>query len=304
MDGLKIDESLIPNIIGIVVAVIVVSVILIPITEEVTSTTDTYENDGAFYVTNKLPYSMTYSDGVCSINGVEYNPALNSEYSIAFSDQFAVRNYNGFMSRPVTLADISGVAVNDRYLVSLTVDENLNATLVRYNSYDDANVTDTFTLEYFWGMSPEKTDNVMTKGGIPTYVNSTDEMFTIGRSQITTWSNTFEVTGSIGSGADVLVIRPPTGITVSDIELNYTQVDNHEGYKIQNITFVATVDADSSTHDVTYDRMVAPASVTMDITNPTFNSVERAILNVLPIFVVLAILMGIVGLMYFNRNGQ
>lgn len=296
------NNKLIPIVLMLVVGTILAGSVLMPILNDATKTTDTFENEGAFYVTNKLPYSMTYTDGVCSINGVEYNPTLTSEYSIAFSDQFAIRNYSGYMNRPVTLADITGVVVGDNYLTSLTVDEDLEATIVRYNTATSTSSTNTFNLEYFWGMSPEKTDYVMTKGGTSTYVNSTDDMFTIGRSQISHWSNTFEVTGSIDSGASVVVVRPPTGITVSDIELNYTQVDNHDGYKIQNITFVATIDADSTTHDVTYDRMVAPASVTMNIVNPTFDSGERAILNAIPIMVVVALVAFAAGAIYLKRD--
>ena len=294
------SKNLLTLAIMLTVGVILAGSLLAPVVSDATKTTDTYENERAFYVTNALPYSMTYTDGVCSINGVEYNPALTSEYSIAFSDKFAVRNYNGAMNRPVTLADISGVSVSNGYLVSLTVDEDLKATIVR--DISGTLNTSEFELEYFWGMTPEKTDYVMTKGSTAIYANTTDEIFTIGRSQITAWSNTFEVTGTIESGASVIVIRPPTGITVSDIELNSTQVDNHDGYKIENITFVATVDADSTTHDVTYDRMVAPASVTMNIVKPTFDSGERAIINAIPILIIVALVMTAVGALYLKRD--
>ncbi len=280
-------------IITLVVGVILTGALLGPVINDATKTTDTFENERAFYVTNVAPYTMTYADGVLTVNDVVTTLETTTEYSLVFSDAFAVRNYGGSVAKLVTLADITNVSASGSFLTSLEIDEDLHATLTRDSS--GTPTVSEFDLEYFWGISPTKTDYVMTTGAKPIYVNGDDSVFTTGRTNVTAWSNTFEVKGSVDDGASAIVIRPPTGITVTDVSVVYEEIGNHDGYAIEEISFKA------NDTNVTYNRMVAPESVTMDITKPTFDDGERTIIAAIPIMVIVALLMLAVGAIAYRR---
>lgn len=287
------DNKLIMLVVTLTIGIIMLGSIMMPVLSDATKTTETYTNESAFYVTNEAPYTLTYADGICTANGEIVN-VTGSEYSLVFSDAFAVRNYGGSMEKLVTLADIPSVSVNNSFLVSLTIDENLHATLVR--NISDVESTSEFDVTYFWGITTEKTDYIMTTGAKPIYVLNDDEIFTVGRTNITNWSNTFEVKGSVESGASAVVIRPPTGITITDAEINYSEIDNRNGYAISTITFNA------NDTPATYNRMVAPAEVTMEIIDPTFDSSERALIMAIPIMVIAALLLLAVRMFLSNRD--
>lgn len=316
MDGLKIDESLIPKIIGIIVAVIVATVVLIPITEEATATTDTFTNEGYFRMseieaTDDTAYVLTWdvtTPNTINVNDIPIKMDLTNapaQVTICFDNDWMLRaNITSGSISTITYIPNTGATT----LASSTMEVTLEAGSVTA-VMDSTTKTEDYTVAYI----PDNNGPfVMKKSDNVAYINSNSEMVACGMSRANTSGIFTErgivFNGSIEDGITPTIWRPPTDTTstITDVEINATQDGKYIGiYKLSNITMVFNyVDDDQTVQtNLTYSYFLVPAEVTAEKAVHA-DDMTNTIISTIPIFVVLAILMGIVGLMYFNRNGQ
>lgn len=302
MDGMKIDESLIPKIVGIVVAIIVVSIVLIPVTEEVTATEDTFDNSQfarSYMKELEDSDSWTRSDQIWYYEGEKVTENKSGNYSILFTDNAVVRE----------IANVRGTTVSyaSNGVTSLDVTEDDSVLEITYNG-----TSNTTSFNYGFGAVPEGNYIMQTTAG-GSYVLKDTVMYVTGITNVANNNNSeviCVISGSIKDGFTVTAspVKNATisDITIGEITVNAVAVDGYvDLYKITNIQFSisATYDGDTVSYDATYSTFVLPKEVTAEkAIHP--DAMTNTIISTIPIFVVLAILMGIVGLMYFNRNGQ
>lgn len=292
MDGLKIDESLIPKIVGIVVAIIVVSVVLIPVTGEVTAETATIKNKGAHYSLYEEgeTHTITFTADSMITDGVAQPLPDTSVYgaaTVAYGNTGIIRyssaghlGWYGIVSGSGQSRDL-GLATN--------VTINIAADSIGSTSGASTDRSIGYTIAY-------ANPNGQYALTYTPYVLEDSIIFGAGNTVVGGVNYGIYWTGTVDN-ITVSSILPPDQ-EIGDITVNTTNPATNL-LKIDSVV-IPNITADT---DLTYTYFFAPATLVYD--NPGYiGDTLAAILSVVPIFVVLAILMGIVGLMYFNRNQQ
>ena len=314
MDGMKIEESLIPKIVGIVVAIIVVSVVLIPITNAVTQTEKTLENDGYYRMsTNEISGADTMvitwdhtKPTTLTIDGVDYAistdifPSVGVTRTVAFADDVLLR-----MARIETnnyglelwYSSAKSVYANENVDLTLTID----STKVTWQK----GVEEAFELSYTgdWTVIDSNGNKIMKSGNTDAYMLADSEFSIAGISGVGVGGGSPTMAFFVIDGTmDDFTVTNPNDITISNAESTYTDASGYvDLYALEKITFTTTYNGTDV--DQTYTYFVVPYQVTAELSQH-LDPMTNTIISIIPIFVVLAILMGIVGLMYFNRNGQ
>lgn len=315
MDGMKIDESLIPKIIGIVIAVIVAAVVLIPITEEATATTDTFENDGYYRmteITNETSGEWVYSwteeePAIIYVNDVAHNMDVPTglSYSIIGASDGWVSRYVNSATPYIQTMFSNGVGSGGVGLKSF--DCTISGGTAEFSLVLSDNSTATKSVTYTTCYVLDKNGSLVMKNkDEPAYMNADSEFFAIGVTASAGFPlNVFKITGNIEDGATVTNPIHKAGgndFVASNVVVHSSEVNGYLGlYSLDKFTFTATDGTD--TINATYSYFLVPYVVTAEKAIHA-DAMTNTIISIIPIFVVLAILMGIVGLMYFNRNGQ
>ena len=122
---------------------------------------------------------------------------------------------------------------------------------------------------------------------------------------ITTISGTqygMEVYGT-GASVDVMEYRPSTPVhSFSNIVVNKEAVDGYVGlYNLESVTFTATLISDSSESQVTYNRVIIPAEITVE-KEVHLNDTEIALVGIIPLLVVIGLIIGVVAI--FARRAE
>lgn len=313
MDGMKIDESLIPKIIGIVVAVIVVAVALIPITEEATATTTTFDNrEGALFEVEKITADSTYAfewvytdPTHATVNG--NTVSLKNATVICSTNSFLIRygqdTTNGHYLQSVG----GGLSAYGSETNKTTLTITANAGTITAVVANEGGSTSTKTIDFIEGYGIVANGNYVMKSSTQTVNMLSDSpIVAMGLTNLDgVWFNMFQITGTI-EDVDIIQVNPsPATYTISNVAVNSTAVVEYNDLStLTSITFTATqIEDTSKVYNCTYNYFIVPAEVTAEKTIHA-DAMTNSIISIIPIFVVLAILMGIVGLMYFNRNEQ
>lgn len=307
------ENTLIAKIMGIVIAVVVVGMVLVPFVNDATTTEKTFENDGYYhmekYGTDTNLTIAWYHDNPkkINVNGEDYEPntPLNQWASVAIGDNWYFRYADGGANTYVQVTYggtnyLSGsVTAGSDVVVTC---ENGTATIQQYS---DDTVTNTQTVAYteIYAISDDSGAYVMKKSTETAYMAEDTEFIGLGSTGMgETGRAVLKVSGSVEDGATVEVIAStPVGATVSDIEVNVTSLTDYIGFALSTITFTLTVN--DTDYPATYSYFIVPATVTLELSEHP-DAITITLMQTIPIFVVLGILLGIVGLMYFNRNGQ
>ena len=301
MDGMKIDESLIPKIIGIVVAVIVVAVALIPITEEVTETSDTFTNEGYWRMkeisnNDTWEYDGSNSDNPWSYNEEPQDIARRSVNALLGPD-WCVRSNGQARGQSISGNASTITATSDGIIITFEGTGGNSEQLLP-------------------GYGVDKNGSfIMKRGTNNVYVLDDSVLFGTGLTTVDSVDFVVHVEGNVKDGATFTAYSNRNGTTISNVEFTNISVNAEKisGYVnlysfssiTANITFDTIVDDTTVSHsgEVTYNGIITPREVTAEKAIHA-DAMTNTIISIIPIFVVLAILMGIVGLMYFNRNGQ
>lgn len=299
----KIEESMIPKIIGIVVAVVIASVVLIPIVDSATATTETYQNEG-YVDMDKFAdsYSLEWDASnptIFTVNGEEvtYSNTFGTNVGIIIGKSFTV-----FLS-----ANNSGITFygNGTYV-------STNATYPTFSlTYADGSVSATNTnaskviqnVTEIYGMV-EDGPYVMKKADAKAYLNSGSEEYS--DSEIYMSMQSFSGVSNVFWHIDGTVeeLNYPEifndTFTVTNKNISGTEsTSSKDLFILNNVSFTITA-SNEVVCNVNVTSMVVPAEVTAEKSVHS-DGITNTILSTIPIFVILGILMGIVGLMYFKR---
>lgn len=289
------------------VVIIVLAGCLMPVMEDATATSDTFKNDGYFYVEEYSGSDITYSASwvhtnpdVITINGedVSLDYGSNVLTSILLGENFLVRwdPYNKALvafygTNPqlvATLAD--GIDLTMEYSDGVLTISNTASTPV----------TRSITTDDFYSIANEG-DYVMKKSDVAAYMTSPDSLiYGAGR---TGFNNSIICTTVSGTIDEVSVSIWRGDATASNIQINKTEVSGYEDlYKFDSVSFVATSTSDSTvSQTVTYSYVVVPAEVTAE-RSVHFTDSENAILGIVPVMLIIALLVAIVALVIRNRE--
>lgn len=291
--NVKIEESMIPQVISIVVAVIVACAVLIPVTTTTQATVNptTVENEippGVNYkyavwngedITFKMENSA--STPIYTVNGVELNLPSTEQRIIIASNDFACRTAGANL--PVVL---------NSFYVDLTYQEVArDFTFSVVNGEYTLNIHDnTYTGICEWIVYATPGEATVDLYRLPAdsttfYTSNEDDMIVLG--------NIYNGTNAtFYSYFDGELTVNPTYADNSSVTITKTLV---EGYTdIYDTAISVNIDGESFTPQPTF--ILIPHIVH----GHEAGGIMFTLLGVIPVFVVLGILLGIVGIFYVN----
>ena len=285
------------------VSLVVLAAVLVPILDDATATTDTFTNEGYFYLDeidadttrtifwdHTAPNQLTIdTDNVVSL------PTNVSVTTVCSGDNWMVRHSpNSLFQLYITNGGVSA-SVNDGTDMTITIS---GGTLTAVNTAStpvtkSVTFTDAYCITY-----DETADYVMKKSDAVAYMNADSPIFGEGRSNI----------GS-QSGVAILVEGTVESVTITEISaysatfgdptIVMTANSAHNDlYELQKITFTGTIGTESS--DLTYSYFIVPSEVTAE-RSVHFTDNQNALFAVIPVLIIVAILIGVVALVIRSR---
>lgn len=308
------ENTLIAKIVGLVIALVVVGMVLVPFVTEATTTERTFENEGYFYLdkinsTDETEHTIVWdvTDGkILTVDGVDMDITTwglsNYQLITVFAtetDLFRLGVISG--SQALAWVQVRGSTI--AYAGASTL---FSATIGGGNvsvQIDDEASPRSLTYTDAYIISPDKADYVMKKSNESAYLKADSVIYGMGQTQVTGTSGAvFKVEGTIEDVDVTSLVTTTPEITISDIEVSYSAVDGYIGlYAFSKVTFVATAGTDTT--NCTYSYVIVPASVTVELFQHASN-IEITLYQMIPILVVLGLVVAIVGLFAYNRYGN
>lgn len=275
--------------ISIFIVVVLMGSLLIPILDDVTTTSGTFDNeDFARHEMAELQSGdeWTRTDGVWYYNGEELTSNTSGSAGVIFTDNLTIRE----------IGNIRGVgyktAANSTNSVDVVAVDESTLGL----SINDSTTYVTFT--YGFGAVLDG-DYIMKDYGKTAYVLEDTDMYITGVTAIDSSDNATEVlcviAGSIGDGFTVNVSNVKNStvedITVGTVTVNATPVDGYvDLYLFDSIEFTisGTQDDTEVSTDATYSTFVMPKVVTAELSEH-LGTAEIGLIMVIPILLILAV---------------
>lgn len=288
------NKNILNIVIVLTVGVILAGSLLMPVISDATTTERTYTNEGVYYMTDDP------TDYVLEFRGTDQQIIVNDELVTTFADlpnsawtlistpEYLIRMQGPSSNYACWITSITGT---NNYIGSTTT-ESATVILTDSTITIGSSVFD-YTGE-FRGIA--KTGNyVMTPTG--GFVVSDTDTIIIGNgaTTVTHWYDAFYIIGTV----DDIQVSTSDSITVSNVTVHANEIMGFNGSIVNDISFVAT--DGTTTVDATYNRVIVPAEVTIDKT-VKLTPGEIALINTIPVMVIVALLMVAVGGLYLRRN--
>lgn len=287
-----------------------VLVAFVPVIQETTSATDTFENDGLvkmdkITVTDTVSASWDYTNPyVFTVNGVD----VDLPQTLPFYNLTVAGSDNEFMIRYIpndtTYGTYLTVFSNEYANVSAGTVAETNLTLSIENgsitvSNGTSTNTNTFTDELF--IVSNDGEYLMKNVNTSVYVLDDSEIFGVGRSWIPGLAQNinFVINGNIKNGFTIDYFGTNLDIAISDVEVTKTKINGYVNlYSFEKITFKITVSGNDYT--VAYSQIVTPDSVDAEKSiHP--DTTLATVINLLPLIAGVGLLMFLVGEFLYTR---
>ena len=292
------NNKLIPIVMALVVGIILAGSVLMPVLNDATKTTDTFENSGYFHMEKygtDDDVTIVWDPATpkqSSDNGGAYLPAtpVNQFVNVAIGDDWYFRYADGGSNTyvQVTYGGIEQVAGSnsDGQTVTVTCSGG-TATITKGTTTQTATYTELYAISGDTGAYTMKNANESVT------VAGDTEFIGLGSTALGTGKAVLKVTGNVDDGADVTVIGSTASeVTISDITVAAVSMTGHNGYTLSNVTF--TITADDEEYPATYSYFIVPASVTLELAEHLPPG-QIALLGAIPVLVIVALLVVAVG---------
>lgn len=317
----KNSNQFITMTVGIIVAVIVASVVLIPIVNGMTEPTKTYYNGGMPYASpDTEDHTILVTDDSITVDGDPVDTSLFpgnfANYTLVFSEsgEFVRLDYSANEIRVVLSAVLpTQYPLNSDETVTIAI----SGSTATISSSDTTKPTKTISDvlyyistegDYVLALNPHVSDESVLYGAGQTNFNVTQGTVASYTFTYAAWSGTLDdLSGTVIyvstiSGAEITYTTANSSI--SSVVATTTQADGSDLLRVDSVAVnYALVGSDSETYTptATYTYFLAPAEVVYD--NPNYvGGMTATILAVIPIFIILAILMGVVGMFLYRKE--
>ena len=288
--------------ITLTVGIILAGSLLMPVISDATTTEKTFLNKGYYEMTyteaddvsmtwdSTDPHKVTVNDVVIDLPATADLPG---PINIICGDDWFIRyTGTGLQFYPST-----GSSVNAGSGVDMTVTASEGTVTITTNAEPAVTKTAYYTFLY---VVSENGAYVMKNTNEAAYVHKDSEIYGIGRSTVTGGYVKIKITGSIDDGFTASEVGS-SAYTFGDITVNYTTESEYiDLYRLSSLQFAVT-DSSENTSNLTYSYFIVPASVTSELTNHLSNG-EIAILNALPILIIVALVVMAAGALYLKRD--
>lgn len=277
--------------VGLLVAFLVGALVLVafvPIIEDTTSSTKTFENDGMYYMTNPTEaVHVEFLGGTdWKINGETLDYTVIGATNIVVFDNSFIRNV-GQVRGDIT------TSFND---ADFTID---NGTITGTYNNGTGTINWTYT-ERCYVATNDKSAWTMTSNTGGWYIKSDSQITGIGLTTVkdSDGNNQIIVIHADAVGLEATVTTPTNAVTISDVVVNATPVNGYlDLYEFTSITFKVTWG--TYVTNCTYNTVIVPSEVTVEKEYHP-DSTLATIIDLLPFIAGVGLLMWAVA--YFLRR--
>lgn len=302
------DNKLITICITLVVGVILAGSVLMPVLNEATTTQKAFQNDGYYSMdvvkadpneTITIFFDHT-APRVIYVDDVEItmpkqtvtivgSDATMVRYSYGTDERASVQMYIG-----ETTSGVYADSWNNQDM-TITIAEG---TITGSNGTITKDATPTSDIYCISGNGGEL---VMKPYSESAYLKGDSEFVAIGRTAIGETNVCLYAEGTILGGVpDVDVFYEAAETTTDNVEIHATAINGYINlYSFDNFTFDMT--QNGVTVSATYSAIIIPAEVTAELANHMTPG-EIALMNAIPIMVIIALVMVALGGIYFGRR--
>ena len=293
-------KRLIELTVGIVVGLVVFSAILMPVVNNATVTHKTIINEGAYNLSDSDDdYTITYDPTGKFVIGdkeIPFNTLPNDAITIASAKDMLLRFQNWAAQSYNVWLFVDGEAAR-------VVASNTNASPVNivFNngsfSVDAGSISASYTSDESVRIFNPDGKYTMTIYDQPaTILKDTTVIVGNGTTAVNAWTNRFYIEGT----AEDIDVTPASGITVSNVTVNTTEIGQYkDAVELNSITFTAT--DGTNTVDATYNRVIVPIEIDAELAYH-LNSDEIQMISVIPILIIAGLILGIVGVVISRRE--
>lgn len=314
------ENTLIAKIVGLVIALVVVGMVLVPFVNDATTTKRTFENEGYFFMdkisaTDEGTHTISWAvstPNIIVVDGTNIDVAsfgLPSGYSAVtiFATETDIIRI-GASNDGTSLSWVQVRGSTWYYSASTT---SFTATIAGGDLtavLDGTTRATTYTDAYLIS-DDEKGAFVMKKANEKAYMKEDSEYYNIGVTSVTGGYFIFKVEGDLESATVTPLAKNPETYstpTISDEEIVKNTVSGYKDlYQFDKLTFTATYNdgTNDQTLDCVYNYVIVPASVTAELSQHA-SSIEITLYQMIPILVVLGLIVGIVGLLAYNHRNN
>lgn len=308
-------KNLLTLAITLTVGIILAGSLLMPVISDATETERTITNIGDYYVLeNPSEVTITFADDVLTING-EIIPAPSSAngYGVSvISIGNGVLRYtpNGQLIKWGSITPYSSVPITE---ATITISNGaLSGTVTYSGSTTPASISATLGDDYYV-LQKTKQNDILTLSTSKTYVLEDTIVSCNGVTNVDSnavyGTCVFDVVGSIKDGFTVKAYNRNAGteitsnLGIDNITPVYTKVDGYKDlYLLEKVTFTTTTDAETPvTANLQYQYFVAPSEINAELANH-LSPGQIAIMNALPVLVIVALVVMAAGSLYLKRD--
>ena len=299
------------KIVGVVVAafvsITVLAAVLMPILDDATDTEDTFTNDGLYHMTKygtdtEIEMIWSYEKpNVITVNDVDIPiDSMNIHRTVLFGDSGGARVLaNNSGCQILFSTGTSAASVSDEGVLTVTCSSGTMTAVIEKTGQSPA----TTNVGSYTDLYCISTDGpyVMKSPNKNVYIKGDSEVHGFGVTNVTGAGNlVLDVVGTIDDGVTVTSIsNAGASTTFSTPTITATPDSNYKDlYSLEKITFVATASGNDT--NVTYSYFLVPYEVTAEkAEHLTTGQIE--LLDVIPILVIVAILLGVIALVIRSR---
>lgn len=284
--------------ITLTIGVILAGAVMVPVIKEATTTTEVVKNVGLYYITDDdESHTFSYDGTTYTIDGTALTSPGNDYTLLATDTELMRTSYQGLQLR----GEQAGTASACNFTIS-------NGTLS--GTYTENSETKSLSLtytDYVLATSTEESQ-IMKSYTSTAYLLKDSEIHGRGLTQLYTKEDQstsaykyIQIDGTIEDGVTVSIYDPDNSFSVSNIKINTTSTEGYADlYTFVSITFDVTHTATTAVTSCTYTAVIVPAQVTAELAEH-LDGGSIALLNALPIMVIVALLMAAVGAIALRR---
>lgn len=272
-------KSIMQLAISAVVILVVITAFVVPLISSATDHNVDFHNPaqyGAYRISDEMPVTLDYTDGVYSINGVVVSP-LNANYSSVSSDALIIR-WSAGQPTVRCLTGGSWQAFTPGYNFHIVAEDGHGSGTV-----GTTDVSFDYDFLYYQGTQ----DYTMTVGVDSFYLTSNSPVVCVGNNPtLSQYSNGqyFIMQGSI---ADGFTLTNLAGVSFVFKEVQYEKISGYDDlYNVTAIVF------DNDGQDVIINRCIVPETVTVV---KDHNSAIDSLVSLVPLLFVVSVVVAVVG---------
>lgn len=293
------SKNLLTLAITLTVGIILAGSLLMPVISDATKTTGILNNATGsqlgylIEIDDESEYTMTWdvtTPDVVEVNGE--NVTLYAGTVICGGDpDFIIRYYSG------STKYIQGRDGTTNFTANSTLDISIASGTITIEADEN-----TYTYSITKGFALAKSgEYVMKSSAQAAYMLADSEFNAYGVSSTDGSSLWLKISGTIADGATAERISGASG-TLSDVEIHSTAVDGYIGvYALDKLTLSFVNSSTDVTTDLTYNYFIVPASIEAELSEH-LNPGEIAIMNALPVLIIVALVMMAAGALFLKRD--